>query len=133
MTFGERLKELRQDKGLTLREMAEHFNRGRTTFSNYENDYRKPDMDLIDELADFFNVSVDYLLCRTDQRQDPNTKIKSAISNDPELVEFWGELEEREDLQLLFKQTRDLSPETIQRVIKIIKIFEEEERERHGG
>ncbi len=48
-------------------------------------------------------------------------------------MNFWDEISRREDLQLLFKQTRDLSPESIYRVIEIIKTIEEEEREQYGG
>jgi hypothetical protein len=56
-----------------------------------------------------------------DNRQNPNNKIKPAISDDPELLEFWDELSQREDLQLLFEQTRDLPKEAIQDVINIIR------------
>ncbi|TDX49138.1 helix-turn-helix domain-containing protein [Orenia marismortui] len=132
-TFPERLKKLRIDNNKTLDEMAGDLNTTKATLSRYENGIRQPKMNFTEEIADYFDVSVDYLLGRTDQRQNPNNKIKSAISDDPELLEFWKELEKREDLQLLFKQTRDLNPKTIQRVVNIIKAFEEEERERHGG
>jgi len=56
-----------------------------------------------------------------DNRQNPNNKIEPAISDDPELLEFWDELSQREDLQLLFEQTRDLPKEAIQDVINIIR------------
>jgi hypothetical protein len=84
------------------------------------------------EIAQFFNVSVDYLLGETDERS-PADKIKSALSDDPELLEFWDELKKREDLQMMFKQTRDLPPETIQQIIQIIRTFEKEQDEKYNG
>lgn len=133
MTTGKIIKRLRTEKELTQKELADKLGVTRGSIGLYEQEKRSPDNEMLTKLANFFNVSTDYLLGLTDKRQTPNNKVKSAISKDPQLVEFWEELEKREDLQLLFKQTRDLSPETIQRVIKIIKIFEDEEKERHGG
>ncbi|WP_125991190.1 transcriptional regulator [Halocella sp. SP3-1] len=66
--FGERLKELRLEKGLTQDELAKNFNSSKVTFSHYENNYRKPPMELVSKLADFFNCSIDYLMCKTDKR-----------------------------------------------------------------
>lgn len=64
---------------------------------------------------------------------DPNAaavaKIAAALQADPELLEFWQELSRRQDLQLMFKQVKDLSPETIRKVVRIIKAIEDEEAE----
>lgn len=76
MTFGERLRKLRKEKGLTLADLEDRFNRGRTAFSNYENNYRKPNMNLVKELADFFEVSVDYLLGREEKVKEKAEKIE---------------------------------------------------------
>lgn len=76
MTFGERLKKLRQEKGLTLADLEEKFDRGRTAFSNYENDHRKPNMNLVNELADFFEVSVDFLMGREEKVQEEPERVE---------------------------------------------------------
>ncbi|MBE3593404.1 MAG: XRE family transcriptional regulator, partial [Thermoanaerobacter sp.] len=49
------------------------------------------------------------------------------VSDDPELFEFWNTLKKREDLKLLFKQTKKLSPKDIKQIIRIIKAIEDEE------
>ena len=72
MTFGERLKILIDEKGLQQQEFASLFNLSKQAISGYINNYRTPNDDLKKKFADFFNVSVDYLIGRTD---DPNTKI----------------------------------------------------------
>lgn len=66
MTFGERLKLLRLEEGLTQIELGKQFNLGKTAISLYENNERFPDKETLDKMADFFGCSVDYLLGRTD-------------------------------------------------------------------
>jgi transcriptional regulator with XRE-family HTH domain len=64
--FGKRLRELRKKANLTMKELGKKFSLAESTISGYENGNRKPDMEIIQDLADFFEVSVDYLLGRTD-------------------------------------------------------------------
>ena len=59
--------------------------------------------------------------------KDKQQRVESAISDDPELLNFWQELKHREDLQLLLKQVRPLPPDAIKRIIKYIKMVEDEE------
>lgn len=125
-TFQSRLKDLRLDKGLTLEELAGFLGTTKTTLSRYENNKRTPDSEFIRMAARFFNVSTDYILGESDVRNSSD-KISNAVEGDPELNEFWDKLKEREDLQLLFKQTKDISPKGIKQIIRIIKAIEDEE------
>lgn len=129
MTFGKRLQELRNEKGLGLGDLANKFNKSDSTFSAYENGRRSPNIELVRELADYFNVSIDYLLGKSNIKNNPNELIKEALENDPELYEFWNTLSQREELQLLFKQTRDLSPAAIKSVVAFIQAVEKEHGE----
>lgn len=54
-------------------------------------------------------------------------KIMDALQTDPELILFWESMMEREELKLMFKQVKDLSPESIRRLIRVIKAIEDEE------
>lgn len=69
MKLGEKLKILRLEKGLSLQELADKFNVGKTTIANYERGDRKPDYEMIIKFCKFFDVTSDYLLGLTD---DPN-------------------------------------------------------------
>ncbi|MDF2524585.1 MAG: putative transcriptional regulator [Clostridiales bacterium] len=60
--FGDRLKELRIENGLTQEALAKKFNTGKSSISNYESNSRLPDANTIGKYANFFDVSVDYLL-----------------------------------------------------------------------
>jgi len=126
MTFSDRLKELRKEKNLTQEDLAKILEISRSTIAGYETERKEPDYETLKKIADFFNVSIDYLLGRTDVRS-PLDKITKAVLDDPELLEFWNTLKDREDLKLLFNQTKKLSPKNIRQIIRIIKAIEEEE------
>lgn len=65
MTIGERIKSLRESKGLTQDQLAEKIGVSRATIAKYENGFTTPKRN-IEELSTFFKVSTDYLLCKTD-------------------------------------------------------------------
>jgi len=63
-----RLKELRTEKGATQKEVAEFICCSPLVYSRYEREEREPDIDALCKLADYFNVTVDYIVCRTDKK-----------------------------------------------------------------
>lgn len=64
--FPERLKELRTSKGLTMEQLGKEVQSTRGTISNFENGNKKPSLDMLIRLANYFDVSIDYLVGRTD-------------------------------------------------------------------
>ena len=60
--LGEKLKELRKEKGLTQKQVAEQLNINSVTYLHYEKQQREPPLSLLAEFAKFYNVTVDYLL-----------------------------------------------------------------------
>ena len=62
----ERIKELRVDKDLSQKELAEILNVTRSAYSNYENGIRDVPVEILARLADFYGTSVDYIIGRTD-------------------------------------------------------------------
>ena len=67
MDFRTRLKELRIEKKLNQRELAEKLMIAPSTISMYENGNREPNFEILEQLADFFNVDLNYLLGKTDK------------------------------------------------------------------
>lgn len=63
----ERLKTLRKTTGLSMKEFGSYFGLAESTISLYENGKRQPDNDTILRFADYFGVSVDYLLGREEK------------------------------------------------------------------
>ena len=64
-----RIKDLREDADLTQREIGEIINVPQRTYSYYENGGRMIPPHVLVALADYYNVSIDYLLERTDNRE----------------------------------------------------------------
>jgi len=66
LTFGNRLKQLRENENLTQQELADIINvNGKQIISGYENGKSEPDLALLIKIADHFSISVDYLLGRS--------------------------------------------------------------------
>ena len=66
MEFSERLYRLRLEKGIYQKQLAAHLHVSIGTISNYENGVHSPDLKTLSKIAEFFHVSVDYLLDRTE-------------------------------------------------------------------
>ena len=76
MSFGQRLKHLRKQHKLTRENLAKKLKISYWALSKYETDARIPDPETFKKIADFFNVSTDYLLGRTDNPNGNTTQIK---------------------------------------------------------
>lgn len=64
-----RIRNLREDADLSQAQLAKQFNISQRAYSHYESGDRKIPLDLLIELADFYNCSTDYLLGRTDKKE----------------------------------------------------------------
>ena len=71
-----RLKEMRLKNGLTQQEISTKLKITQFTYSNYENEKTQPDIKILTELADYYNVSLDYLL----EHDTPNLIDTSSFS-----------------------------------------------------
>ncbi|WP_312516219.1 helix-turn-helix transcriptional regulator [Anaerospora sp.] len=126
-----RLAELRSARGLTQQQLADLTGLTRGRLNNYEQGTREPDLVTLQSLADFFEVTTDYLLGRTDTTAEAAietmSKIDDALGEDPDLLAFWLETKKRPDLQLFLKQVKSASPKAIRQMMTIIKMIEDEE------
>lgn len=118
--FGKRLKELRVEKELTQEKLGEIFNVRKGTVSNWENGNRFPDENTIIKLADFFNVSIDYLLGRTNKRQPHHLTKEDIIKLAPEYAWLFEE-EGLEYVELVEEiRGKEIPPEVIKELIETI-------------
>ena len=60
--FAERLRELRTDKNLSMKQLAKLINVTDAAISNWENDINEPQITYLKIIAEFFGVSADYLI-----------------------------------------------------------------------
>lgn len=82
--LGELIAELRQDRGLTQKELGDILCVSSGTISNYENGVHLPDVDKVITLANYFHVTTDYLLGRTSSNL-PVDMLQQTVTNEKTL------------------------------------------------
>ena len=88
-----RIKELRKSKGLTQQAFAKKFEISKQTVSNYENNERTPDVDMLISISNHFDVSIDYLVGRTNSLEDQPVVVgKKLLTNYEKLNSIIGSL-----------------------------------------
>ena len=81
METGKILMELRKEKNIGQKELAAYLQLSTGTISNYENGVHSPDLNTLCKLADYFDVTTDYLLNRTSYRYAPK-KMDQRLNKD---------------------------------------------------
>jgi transcriptional regulator with XRE-family HTH domain len=102
MTLGERLKKLRTNRGLFLSDLTKIIGVGKSTISGYEHNRKKPKQETLIKLAEFYGVTVDYLLGQDNSIDNLETEFPEAI-------------------QLIRKANSELSEEGKEILIKMMK------------
>ena len=92
--LGDRIRYLRESAGLKQKDMASKFSLNENTWSQYETNKRTPDIETIKKIAQFFNVSIDYLMNLTDEPYNPN---EEAFK---EMIHIYNSLSEEERKKL---------------------------------
>lgn len=94
--FGNKLKFLRERNGLTQEQLANKFNLLKSSISMYENNIRLPNVEVIKDFANYFNVSIDYLLDNEEKNKiDDEIKEQEALKR---ALQKSGFMENNEDL-----------------------------------
>lgn len=109
-----RIKGLREERGINQTELCKILGIKQQTLSGYELSQREPDNDMLKKIADYFDVSTDYLLGRTN---DKRTRIMDKEELPKELVD--AGLEYLEVLKE-FKKA-DITPADLKELLDILK------------
>lgn len=107
--FGDRLKELRKEQNLTQEEIGELCEVGKTTISNWENNITQPPFEIVKRLAQYFGVTIDYLLNFTQEDMDNMEKLKQALKQ----AGMWD------------YSMNDMSREDFEKAMKIVAMLKE--------
>ena len=111
-TLGSRIKNLREKQDIKQIDFAKKLGVSNVVLSRYESDERKPDYDTLQIIADFFEVSTDYLLSGKEvinQENSKNQEFESWI-NDPRS-------------KILFKEFNESSEEQKEALLKMWEIL----------
>lgn len=130
-SIGERIKELREDKGINQLELSKIFNVHKGTISNWENNKRTPDTEMLKRISDFFNCSVDYLVGNSDiknplKNSGNDELIKAILNSDKENAnEFTSMLEQKLKESGLYDSnvTYEEKVELANKILDILKII----------
>lgn len=91
---GDRIKKLIKKNGLSQKEFVEKFNEkygysdSEATVSQYVNNKRTPEIDKMVKIANFFNVTLDYIMCRTDVDSDMSIYDKPKENTSKSSISF---------------------------------------------
>ena len=97
MIFPERLKQLRQKKGLTQKDIADLVHVNRVTYTNWEKGNREPNFETLLKLASILNTTTSYLLGESDIQYGYGSKeFEEYIQNSPDIFS-----------EIFINQTRD--------------------------
>lgn len=77
-----RIKQLRNEKGISQVDLGNVFNISQQTISSYENGSREPDSELLKGLSKYFNVSIDYILGNSDIKEPAEKLLEKNKDNE---------------------------------------------------
>ncbi len=89
-----RLRELREQKGLNQKEFAALIGVPANTYNQWEKEKRSPDYEMLSQIANFYDVSVDYLLGRTDNPEQMRIPAEDEPSKLTKLQEAYEQADE---------------------------------------
>lgn len=121
-TLGSRLKSLRKNMQLTGEEFGVKMNVSKPTVSLWESDKRTPNAEMLQKIANFFDVSVDYLLIGK-----PNIT-NDSYYYDTEVAELAEQIKNDPELRILLDAKRNLSKQDMKAIINITKSLLQRER-----
>ena len=103
MTVGERIADLRKHRGLSQYQLAKLLNIATSTLGMYETGKRKPNVEMLEQIAEFFNVSTDYLLGRDPMEDDLKT---ADLADDDTIFTFEGKPIPEQELEYMKRLLR---------------------------
>lgn len=109
------INDLRKKSGLSQKEFADLFNVHQTAVSQWETGKTTPDKETLIKIANYFGVSIDYLLGNTEQKEKP------LVNEDEELTEYLDELKNRPEMKMLFSLAKGATKEDVEKAVKIIE------------
>ncbi len=119
----QRLRYLIKQSKSTQKEIAASLGLSQQRFNHYANGQREPDSDMLCSIADYFGVSVDYLLGRT---ETPAPEAQGG-SEDREIREYLQLVKDDPKYRMMFDLAKDASLEEVKATAAFLKALREQE------
>lgn len=114
--FKDVLKELRLKSGLNQKELGDRLGLSKSTISMYELGEREPSLEILEAIADYFNVDMNTL-----------TDSKASTELNEELQEYLEELKNRSEMRMLFSLAKNATKEDVLQAVKIIEALQKDD------
>ncbi|MFQ7241241.1 MAG: helix-turn-helix domain-containing protein [Agathobaculum sp.] len=106
--------ELCHNNGKSPSAVAQELGINKSNVSNWKNNGYTPRGAVLNKIAEYFGVSVDYLLGK-EQKEKP------LVNDDEELTEYLEQLRTRPELKMMFQLTKDATKEDVEKAVKVIE------------
>ena len=122
MTFTERIEELLKERKCQKNKMLSDLNLGKNSFVNWAKRNNIPNGETLQKIANYFNVSVDYLL-GVEKPHKPINNMLRTPEEEAELNEYLEALHNDPNLRMMFSLAKDAKKEDVEKAVAIIKAF----------
>ena len=116
MMFNDVLRQLRTDAGMSQEELAKRLGLAKSTISMYESGSREPSLEILEAIADTFNVDMNTLT---------DSKKSSELSD--KLQEYLEELKNRSEMRMLFSLAKGATKEDVIQAVRIIEALRKDD------
>lgn len=106
--------ELCHNNGKSPSAVAQELGINKSNVSNWKNNGYTPRGAVLNKIAEYFGVSIDYLLGK-EQKEKP------LVNDDEELTEYLEQLRTRPEMKMMFQLTKDASKEDVEKAVKVIE------------
>ncbi|MFC0525815.1 helix-turn-helix domain-containing protein [Pontibacillus salicampi] len=120
--LNKRLRELRKGTGLNQEEISKRFGVARTTYAMYEQGQRTPDYETLQKMADYFEVTTDYLLGRSDKPSYTAAEEKSE--EDKELEKLLDD----PNFSIAFKEFSESPEENREKALEFLRYLNSQKK-----
>lgn len=117
--FAKRLRMLREEKRMTQKDISNIVGTTDNAIGNYERGTRMPDAEMLNRLSNIFDVSIDYLLGKTDIRNQYNNQDHSKKESPPKPKPLEDYIKEAETLMLFGDVVDENDKEAILTAIRV--------------
>ena len=117
----ERFEQLLQKRGVTPYKVSKETGVTQTFLSNWKSGRNTPSAKTLQKLADYFGVTVGYLMGTEEEEPNATDKENNPIVLDDDALELLEELKERPEMRTLFSVSRKATKEDILKAVKIIE------------
>ena len=111
MTLGQKLRKLRNDKGITQKDLADQLHVTFQTISKWESDKNEPDLATLKEIANYFNVTLDYIASDKEDSKDSSPSLEQqevVLKETPQEVVTKTVIIHQNDLHVCAKCGKDI-------------------------